>query len=75
MKYMCTGGKMRSYSIPNRKRFNGEIFLLHDSGYPNKFKAKSDAIKLRNQGYNVRVVHTPSSKNYHEYSLYRRRRK
>jgi len=56
-------------SIPNKRTFNGKAYLLVDSGYPNRMKAKSDAVKMRQEGYNVRIVKDPGSRTY---SLYRR---
>jgi len=56
-------------NIPNKRKFGGKMYLLVDSGYPNKMKAKSDAVEMRREGYSVRIVKDPASR---KYSLYRR---
>ena len=45
-------------NVPNMRTFDGKKFMLVDSGYSTKLKAKQDAAKLRREGYNVRIVGT-----------------
>jgi hypothetical protein len=55
----------------NKRKFGGKAYLLsvNDTGYSNKMKAKSAAVQLRREGYNVRIVKDPVTRTY---SLYRR---
>ena len=55
-------------NIPNKRKFDGKNYLLYDSGYPNRMKAKSDALKMKREGYNIRIIKDPASRTY---SLYR----
>ena len=52
----------------NKRMFDGKAYLLVDSGYPTKLKARQAAVYERKQGYNVRVVKDSDGK----YTLYRR---
>ena len=54
-------------NIPNKKKFDGKMYLLVDSGYPTKLKAKQAAVNERRDGYNARIVKTDNG-----YALYRR---
>jgi len=54
------------------KMFSGKRYYLYDTGFPNKGKAKSKAVELRKQGYNVRILHIWQSNTY---ALYRRHRR
>ena len=55
----------------NMRKFDGKVYQLsvNDTGYSNRMKAKSAAVSLRKEGYNVRIVKDPASRTY---SLYRR---
>ena len=55
-------------NVPNKRKFDGKVYLLVDSGYPNRMKARSATQEERKDGYNVRVVKNTDGK----YSLYRR---
>ena len=55
-------------NVPNKRKFDGKVYLLVDAGYPNRMKAKSAAQEERKDGYNVRVVKNSDGR----YSLYRR---
>lgn len=51
----------------NKRKFDGKVYLLVDSGYPNRMKARSAAKSERADGYNVRIVKDSDGR----YSLYR----
>jgi hypothetical protein len=51
----------------NKRKFDGKVYLLVDSGYPNRLKAKSAANQERQDGYNVRIIKDSDGR----YSIYR----
>ena len=53
--------------VANKRKFDGKVYLLVDSGYKNRMTAKSAAQAERRDGYNVRIV----KKSDGRYSLYR----
>jgi hypothetical protein len=55
----------------NSIKIGGKLYYPEDTGYT-KLKAKSKADKLRNQGYNVRVIKDKDYGDGSSYALFRR---
>jgi hypothetical protein len=45
---------------PLTKKFDGVRYHLYDYGYANIFKARGEAVRMRNKGLKVRVARTPN---------------
>jgi hypothetical protein len=65
---------VNQWSFKIHRKFGGKTYR-HTSARPTKAKANKEALFLRKNGYNVRVIYHPSMKSYQIYIADKKRGK